>query len=358
MVERRGTGVLLGTYTWFYRQPFSCTFEAAFVDRLNVTAWVPDRNGSLQPPALVVFDETGWKANPSLLSKIHFKPPIIETLARAAGIEPGLLDLIVKLGLTEAELKKRLGIKEGPQQQQGKPGAESVGDALKSLLGDLAKPTPPVPDPAGPDPVRTDGDGEGRSRDGSSGFGTYGGSGHHGAGSAGEGGRADGPGGGQHASVHGPRATRTFFSYVATHPDEERQDPDGLEHQARLALEEKAIKLIIKREPELQRTPTNNEGFDLVEPGPSGEPIRWVEVKAMTGDFRSRPVGMSRPQFNKAQEQQGRYWLYVVEHAGLPEGGRIVRIQDPAGKARTFTFDHGWLLVAEIDEPDQPDQQE
>jgi len=27
---------------------------------------------------------------------------------------------------------------------------------------------------------------------------------------------------------------------------------------------------------------------------------------------------------------------------------RIVPIQDPAGKARTFTFDHGWLDVANV----------
>ena len=37
-----------------------------------------------------------------------------------------------------------------------------------------------------------------------------------------------------------------------------------------------------------------------------------------------------------------------VEHAG-DATLRIVRIQDPAGKARTFTFDHGWTDVAEPD---------
>jgi hypothetical protein len=28
---------------------------------------------------------------------------------------------------------------------------------------------------------------------------------------------------------------------------------------------------------------------------------------------------------------------------------RIIRNQDPAGKARTFTFDHGWISVAETE---------
>ena len=48
---------------------------------------------------------------------------------------------------------------------------------------------------------------------------------------------------------------------------------------------------------------------------------------------------------------------YVVERAG-EMNARIVRIQDPAGKARYFTFDHGWLSVAKISEPTEPDQYE
>jgi hypothetical protein len=27
----------------------------------------------------------------------------------------------------------------------------------------------------------------------------------------------------------------------------------------------------------------------------------------------------------------------------------FIRVQDPAGKARTFTFDRGWLAVADVD---------
>jgi hypothetical protein len=95
--------------------------------------------------------------------------------------------------------------------------------------------------------------------------------------------------------------------------------------------------------------PPNTAGFDLVERGPDSEPVRWVEVKAMTGDFHSRPVGLSHTQFDHAREHGSRYWLYVVEYADASEKTRIVRIQDPAGKARTFTFDKGWLSVADTD---------
>jgi hypothetical protein len=70
----------------------------------------------------------------------------------------------------------------------------------------------------------------------------------------------------------------------------------------------------------------------------------------MTGSLDDRPVGLSHTQFECAREHGADYWLYVVEYAGN-EGARVVRVQDPAGKARTFTFDHGWIDVAELDGP-------
>jgi hypothetical protein len=99
-------------------------------------------------------------------------------------------------------------------------------------------------------------------------------------------------------------------------------------------------------EPKLQRTPTNNPGYDLFETGSDGQIARWIEVKAMTGDWHSRPVGLSRVQFECALKHRSDYWLYVVEHAGQPGQARIVRVQDPA-RGKTFTFDHGWLAVAD-----------
>ena len=154
----------------------------------------------------------------------------------------------------------------------------------------------------------------------------------------------------------GGAGSRPFISYVGTHPDDEEPDPDGLDQSARMALEEKAIALILQQEPRLQRTPSHNPGFDLLEPGTDGQPVRWIEVKAMTGGLHDRPVGFSHTQFECAQEHDEAYWLYVVEHAG-ENSARIVRIQDPAGKVRTFTFDHGWLSVAELD-GEQEDREE
>ena len=143
-------------------------------------------------------------------------------------------------------------------------------------------------------------------------------------------------------------AGRKFISYVALSPEgEEGSDPDGLTRKERMDLENGAIDLILEREPELERTPTNNPGFDLTEPGPDGQPVRWVEVKAMKGTLRERPVGLSRTQFDSSREHGEAFWLYVVEKAGTPEQARVLRIKDPAGSAATFTFDHGWVALAE-----------
>jgi hypothetical protein len=98
----------------------------------------------------------------------------------------------------------------------------------------------------------------------------------------------------------------------------------------------------------LQRTEEGNEGFDLFEEDVDGNRKRWVEVKAMTRSLADRPVGMSSAQFKCARERGENYWLYVVEFAADPKTARIVQIQDPVGKARTFTFDRGWTSVARI----------
>ena len=141
---------------------------------------------------------------------------------------------------------------------------------------------------------------------------------------------------------------RPFISYIGVHPGSEEPDPDGLDQSARMSLEEKAIDAILLSEPALKRTPTNNPGYDLFEAIPNGQVIKWVEVKAMSGSLQDRSVGMSHTQFELAQDKSEAYWLYIVENTGS-ETSRIVRIQNPASRESSFTFDHGWLSVAEAE---------
>ena len=340
---RLGDSVFQSTYTWEYAQTTkTASFDAAFVRKLNASAWVPDATGELQCPYLILFEALAWKPNLLLQSKILFKPPLIEALAREAGFEPGMLDLLKKVGVTsEAELRERLGLND-TRQGDGLP--VSMEDAINDPRGDTPPPRPPAPDPL--------------SGGGASGNGVATSGGHSG-GSASSGGhgmgvglfsehsRGDNDGRAGHTATAAGAGSRPFVSYLAAHPDEEPPDPEGLDHAARMKLESQAIGFIIEYEPQLQPTPTHNPGFDLFEPGANGQPVRWIEVKAMTGSFQDRPATMSHTQFDYARERGDAYWLYVVEHAGT-EYAHLVRIQNPAGKVHTFTFDRGWLAVAEM----------
>ena len=326
---RQGSGAFLGTYTWGYsNESKTARFDAAFLRSLNQASWIADSEGNLHRPSEILFELLGWKPNPFLLSKIRFKPPLIDQLAREAGIEPGVLDLLRKLEVTsEAELRARLGLPEEGFAGD-KQGGDSVHNALKKL-GITDTITPPIPDPTAGDPTPLGGHG--------------GGAGHVGHSGGGERENHSAGGGGRRTPGHS--GGRPFISYVGAHPDDEEHDPDGLDQKARMALEAKAIELIRAKESEWKPTPIHNPGFDLFEPRSDGRPIRWCEVKAMTGGLADRPVGLSRTQFDCAREHGSDYWLYVVEQAGS-DHPQIVRIQDPAGKAKTFTFDRGWHEVA------------
>ena len=135
--SRRGSQTFVCKYTWgFGSQTKTATVDAAFIEQLQESEWVPDADGNLLAPELVVFDMLGWKPNPFLLSKIRFKPPSTDQLAKKVGIEPGVLYLLKKLGLTSvADLRERLGVQEEPTPHNG-ANSGVVENALKSLLGD------------------------------------------------------------------------------------------------------------------------------------------------------------------------------------------------------------------------------
>lgn len=342
--DRRGTTIFTATYRWKYFWVRSYEFDAAFVRILNETPWIPN-NAKLDKPCYVLFEDTNWKQHPFLLSKIKFKPPIIETLAREAGFEPGVLDLLKKLGVTsEDELKKRLGIQDHPKLASGDAidGSSSPDEALRKLG------IPGATKPAIDDDSASLAESSGASSSSSGGAKS---SARTGAGNNGGSSNAHGDKGKGRPSVS--KDARTFVSYIAVHSDDDDSDPDpdGLAHEERMALEDRAITMIIRNEPQLERMPANNPGFDLIERNSVGATLRWIEVKAMKSDLSMRPVGLSHVQFECAREHGIYYWLYVVENTDTESEVRIVRIQDPAGKARTFTFDYGWRNVAEVTEP-------
>ena len=333
-----------GTYTWDYYTTHTSKFDSTSVHLLNDTAWMRDGSGGLQPPHRVEFESLRWRPDRFLQSIIKFREPdslsALAALAEEAGVD-----------LEGLEALKTA-------QDEGFSG-EDIHEAARELRRRRAAASP-APD--------GDVDVAGGGASGPRGFGgltpVTGGNGGAVAGPAsvgertgGAGTEAGGTGGASTgAGAGGGRnsgATRyRFVSYVSVRTEFEGEpDPDGLSRENRLALEEAAISRILEEEPALQRTPTNNPGFDLHEVDESGATVRWVEVKAMSRDMRSRPATMSHTQFGLAREEGEAYWLYVVEHAGT-DGERIVPIQNPAGRDSTYTFDHGWRAAAEGTEGD------
>ena len=348
--DRRGEGAFKGEYKWFWYTERRAEFDASFVKMLNETNWIPDENGMLRRPGDVIFERTKWKTNPSLLEKIRFKPPVIDELAREAGIDPGVLTLLAQHDLSVEKLTDLLrhgGLIDDSGGKEATPGVE---DALHGLLGKSPEPTSPIIEP--PEPARPQNLGRVSETGGQTTMPVNHPGGpnaiHPGSAAQSRQARSENTPS-QHGTGRGTHSGggRKFISYVALSPDEEEADPDGLTHQERIDLEDKAIELILRREPGLKRTPTNNPGFDLTELGSDEKPVKWVEVKAMKGTLKDRPVGLSRTQFECAQTHGIAFWLYVVENAGDLEQARILRIPNPAGNAETFTFDHGWIAVAE-----------
>lgn len=344
--DRRGMSVFSGTYEWTYYHSRSASFDSSFVRKLNGTAWVPGNGGILHLPSELIFDTLEWKPDPFLQSKIRFKPPIIEQLAKEAGFDPGMLDLLKRLGVTsEEELRRRLGVDaEAVDEHEDNRSSESHDDA------DVNQPEIERKSERDRESeVESDSDEGSGDADNGAGDESRGRKGDRGTRGGRQGQKGDKPET-QGRRESGLGGSRPFISYIGTHPidDEDEHDPDGLSRDARMSLEAKAIELILRIEPELERTRANNPGFDLYEAGDHGRPVRWVEVKAMTGSLDDRPICMSRIQFDSAWVNGEAYWLYVVEYAGDPARARILRINDPAGQAKNFTFDHGWSLVAEV----------
>lgn len=75
-------------------------------------------------------------------------------------------------------------------------------------------------------------------------------------------------------------------------------------------------------------------------------------MKSFSGNWRSTYAVLSQPQFNKARDLGGLFWLYVVERAES-DSFKIYRIQNPAAHANRFMFDDGWQATAEPDTPQE-----
>lgn len=301
-----------GIYQWQHYGTHTASFDASFIKRLRETPWIIGADGALHRPSEVVFGDLGWTPHPELQERIRFKLPITAELAEKAGFDPEVLDRLKALGITsmdEWEKIEKLLHPPAPIPQPRTTPADAADTPRRK----------PRPSRGAPQTAAAEGAGGTRSSPHS-----------------------------QRTRSPGQPRTRNegFISYVPVHPGEHDSEPSDAERQRRLGLERAAVKLICEREPHWNVAPPNTPGYDLYILDGHEEAVEWCEVKSLSGSLDDRPVSVSRTQFDFAREKGAAFWLYVVEHAGDAEQARILRIRDPAGMARTFTFDRGWRDVA------------
>ena len=295
-----------GQYEWFHYGPWERNVQSSIAAQLNETAWIPVGDGALKKPSEVTIEFLGWPRDETLERHISFKVPAddqaVARLAEEADVSIETLELVrrlERLDVPPEELERLVAKYEPDAAPQGQPVAETGEEAGTRQRGGSP-----------PREAQTEPERQAAARTGGS--------------------------------------RREFHSYVPVGRTSEIAD-GGVEQEKRMQLEELAIQHIEAHESEWTRTEQNNPGFDLYQTNADGETVKWCEVKSLSGVWGDRPVTMSHTQFELAQDKGDAYWLYVVEHAGDRERIRLLRIQDPAGQARTFTFDQGWAEVAVAD---------
>lgn len=90
-------------------------------------------------------------------------------------------------------------------------------------------------------------------------------------------------------------------------------------------------------------------GYDITSRGPEPHGERYIEVKAVDGEWDELGVGLSHTQFETARKLGEQFWLYVVERANSANP-RVIPIQNPAWQIEQYMFDAGWEAVAAVSE--------
>jgi len=112
-----------------------------------------------------------------------------------------------------------------------------------------------------------------------------------------------------------------------------------------------------------QKAQINNKGFDIYEKDNSGQIIRYIEVKTLTGKWGQGGVGLTKDQLEFAQKEKDKWWLFVVENINT-DNTKVYQFKNPIMEANRFMFDNSWKQLAyqsdsvEIQEPKTDDKYE
>ncbi len=387
-----------GEYKWKYYRIETRHFDAYFLTVLRSKAWLPGKDGKLHKPSELLPQEmtSGFTRHSILCEELQMKAEVLVNLAKEAGVKVEDLVFIrqhredferLKRSLkgkppasakpveppspmtpaqssTESQLGQTPPRTPAAQAPEAAPGGGFVSgapeavpsavpstqstvqagptapatprDAVDALLGPGALVNPPPPELDRPDvPVGT----PPGSGDGTGGHGNAGGA------ATATGNDGQGPRAGQRQP-----STGRLRSYVIRHPSPPEGPPDSESSARRDALAGAGIAKVVafelgyQRQPEVK--PLHHKGYDIESRDAAGEILRYIEVKSISGLWDVRGVGVTHPEFEKAQQLGDKFWLYVVERAEQQEA-RIYRIQDPARTVDQFMYDDGWREAAE-----------
>jgi hypothetical protein len=97
----------------------------------------------------------------------------------------------------------------------------------------------------------------------------------------------------------------------------------------------------------------DQEGYDIESASAPERPVvRRIEVKGLSGSWEAEwgsagnPPQLSRSQYRESQND-GRHWVYVVEHALDDDAFAVYPIQTVGQRANRYLLDHGWKEAAD-----------
>ena len=145
-----------------------------------------------------------------------------------------------------------------------------------------------------------------------------------------------------------PPANRGRLRSYVMPGDSEESERTPVDHSP---VDQAGIRRVMEVERAAGRYPEEmaheNPGFDIISRDDAGRVLRHIEVKSTASGWDEMGVGLTKTQFEFAQQHRETFWLYVVDHALDDSRARVIRIGDPAGRANEFRFDDGWSAASE-----------
>ncbi len=107
-----------------------------------------------------------------------------------------------------------------------------------------------------------------------------------------------------------------------------------------------AKKYVLSPDNDFYKASPNNKGYDITEENrSSGRIVRYIEVKTLTGKWGEGGVSVTEHQFDFAQKQKDRWWLFVIEGINT-DSPKVYQFKNPVVEANRFMFDSSWKQLA------------